>query len=126
MNNDQLEGTLYIGFPNELSINKAIALHDEISDYIDNNHISLEVLQADEDYNFLSFKTIEPSSEDKLNYYFWELEIETSKNSQSEINNSNTNFINICVSDYEDVCELLSRNGYNYNNVNDFWLKSIN
>ena len=120
MNNDQLEGTLYIGFPNELSINKAIALHDEISDYIDNNHISLEVLQADEDYNFLSFKTIEPSSEDKLNYYFWELEIETSKNSQSEINNSNTNFINICVSDYEDVCELLSRNGYNYNNVNDF------
>lgn len=126
MNKDQLEGTLYIGFPKDMTFNQADNLFDEISDYIDNNDLSLEALTSDEDYSQLIFQKNKPSIQDKCNFFFMEMDIVISKIVDNESNKDElkTNFINILSVNFCDVCELLHAKGYVYNDQNDFWFKS--
>lgn len=127
--NNQLQGTLFIGFPKSMTFNQADGLFDELSDYIDNNsEVTLDILKADKDYTHLVFQQTMPTLIEKSNHFYMEMEIYISKISNvepSEISEENnlTNLLNILSVDFGDVCETLHNNGFIYNDNQDYWFK---
>lgn len=129
---NQLKGTLYIGFPKSMTFNQAEALFDEVADYIDNNaDVSMEILQGDKDYSQLKFQQEVPNYQDKADLFFMDMEILISsfllKKSNLAVKEDNhTSFFNILSVNFEDVCEVLHNNGFIYNDAHHYWLKLDN
>lgn len=110
-----LRGSLYIGFPKTLVISEMERLTQEISDYIDNNELSLEVLKSDNDYKELSFLLCAPYGAYKEKYHYQVIKIEDELKSPIYIQNHKI----------EDVSELLRRNGYIYDPEEDTWIEGV-
>ena len=116
LSSNELEGTLFVGFPKSYTVLKIESLLDEISDYIGNNSsVTLDILTADADYADLVFQQI-PVDPSALNTHEYRPIFITDK--------LQTTAIHIKSVDLEDAAERLYAGGFMCDDLKNIWHKA--
>lgn len=113
---NELDGTLYIGFPKSYTVLEIESLLNEISDYIGNNNaVTLDILNADADYADLVFQQ-SPVDITALNGHEYRTIFITDV--------FQTTSIHIKSVDLEDAADRLLAGGFMFDELNNIWQKA--
>lgn len=116
LSTNELDGTLYIGFPKSYTVLEIESLLNEISDYIGNNNaVTLDILNADADYADLVFQQ-SPVDITALNGHEYRTIFITDV--------FQTTSIHIKSVDLEDAADRLLAGGFMFDELNNIWQKA--